>query len=278
MHTPLKDTDLSILRTEIDKIDMAIIGLLKERLHIVHQVGKIKAMGPKQSFIRPAREATMIKNLIEQADKQYPAETISRIWRSIISASLYAEQPFYLAVETPHNAHDNYWLAREYFASFIPTFLLTTASEVIHHIQNDPSFVGIVSPSGNWWNILSTGIGAPYGIQVFARLPMINVHSGPNHNPVLALAQVTPERTGEDISLLVAHTASAEGLPALQQALTKLALPLLHYQKDGDKLLLSIDGYISSTTPDLLDSLQKMTSKYISNILPMGCYARQIDV
>lgn len=272
------DLDLATLRSDIDTIDNEIVSLLKKRLHVVHQVGKIKANQPKQSFIRSGREATMIKQLVKQIDKQYPAETIIRMWRSIITASLYAEQPFNIAVEVNSMSRDNYWLAREYFGTFVPTSIHDRTEEVIHHIQNDPSFIGVVSPTGSWWDILSTGTGAPYGISVFACLPFVHSHTTPKQDLALSLAQVTPEKTGHDISLLVVQTTRSDALVALEAALQKLSLPLLDHQKNANKLLLYIDGYITNTTPALITSLQEMTGQYVTTILPMGCYAKQIHV
>ena len=79
MQTPSTTADLASLRSQIDAIDTQIIELLSQRLQIVHQVGKLKAASPKTSFIRPAREATMVKHLIQQAAGHYQPEVISRI-------------------------------------------------------------------------------------------------------------------------------------------------------------------------------------------------------
>ena len=52
------------LRKQIDIIDDKIIDLLKERLDVVKEVGKIKhSQGGKFSFIRSGREAEMLRNL-----------------------------------------------------------------------------------------------------------------------------------------------------------------------------------------------------------------------
>lgn len=273
-----QSTDLATLRKDIDAIDTEILDLLAKRLNIVHQVGHLKAKQTKQSFIRPAREATMIKNLVTYAKPHYHPEIIARIWRNIITASLYAEQPFHLAVEAHAAYMDNYWLGREYFGNFVPTFLHSDAQTVIHYIQNDPSFIGLVSPGGDWWQYLSRGTGAPYGIQVFACIPSVHIPHAARPSTALALAQVTPEETGDDISLISAHIRNASAEQELKQAFEKHKISIIYSQKKNDWLLLAVNRYIVGRDHPIFRAVEEMTASSVQQLLPMGCYGRQVDV
>ena len=73
-------------RNAIDAIDTQIIALLKERCGVVQQVGHLKeAHKVAGSFIRPGREAIMLRAILESTTGQaLPAQAIAAIWRIIM--------------------------------------------------------------------------------------------------------------------------------------------------------------------------------------------------
>lgn len=270
--------NLSTLRKDIDAIDSQIIDLLIQRLGIVHQVGRLKSREATQAFTRPAREALMVKNLIAQATPHYHPETIIRLWRTIITASLYTEKSFHLAVEACSDFMDNYWLGREYFGNFVPTSLHSDVSSVVRHIQNDTSVIGIVSSDGSWWQHLSSGTAAPYGIQVFACIPFIHIQESPKTSTALALAQIIPEETGDDISLISARIQNISAEQHLREVFEKHNVSIISSQKKDDLLLLTLNRYIFGTEHPIFRHVQEITSSTVKQLLPMGCYARPVDV
>ena len=96
---------LAEYRSQIDAIDDELMGLLVTRCEIVKQVGKLKeGAGSKGSFIRPKREADMIRRIVgffEGTD--FPAQSAAHIWRTIIGASLRMESPLNVAVRLFHS-------------------------------------------------------------------------------------------------------------------------------------------------------------------------------
>lgn len=200
--------DLSQLREEIDRIDHQIIELLKARIEVVHKVGKYKSQHSQTvSFIRSGREARMLRDLTDKLKDTLPAAAVGTIWRMIISTSLNLEQGMSIASYVTTENPSCYWLAREYFGSFVPISKDAKADDVIHKVAASEVAVGILPffDNGNaapWWVRPQK---EQNDIYIFARIPFIEQ---PHHNdtPVLAIANVLPEETGDDRSLLAIHT------------------------------------------------------------------------
>lgn len=181
-------------RGGIDAIDKQIVTLLKERMSIVQNVGKLKeAHGVSGSYIRPGREAIMVRDLLEQAtDSAFPAEAIIAIWRIIIGASTGVESP--LNSVTLEHDHAGAQAASHYFGAHIPhkaldiDALLATLAADRHAIAVLP-----YDKTASWWGML------PPNVRVFACVPFIG--ESPSY---LALGYVTPEATGNDVTLCYA--------------------------------------------------------------------------
>lgn len=201
----MKIDTLSQLRIEIDKIDDQIITLLKNRMEIVKRVGKVKKeTSVSQSFIRAGREASMLRNLIKKADGAFPPAAVATIWRMIISTSLSIEQeiPIYTYSGSDKNC---FWLAREYFGTFLEIYTEENVENLITKVSGDPAAVGVLPLMDNsknpWW---VRPKGEANNIYVFARIPF--VEDNKLVQPVLAIANTMPEPTDEDISLFCVTT------------------------------------------------------------------------
>src|ERR687884_571415 len=85
---------LADLRKEIDRIDEAMHRLLMERGEIIDTLIKVKKTQEVGSAFRPAREADMMRRLVERHRGMLPLDTVESIWRVIISAFTYVQAPF----------------------------------------------------------------------------------------------------------------------------------------------------------------------------------------
>src|ERR1700731_4969374 len=93
--SPRSDTpSLTDLRREIDRIDEAMHGLLIERSEIINRLIKVKKTQEKGSAFRPAREADMMRRLVDRHKGILPLDTVESIWRVIISTFTYVQAPF----------------------------------------------------------------------------------------------------------------------------------------------------------------------------------------
>src|SRR5436189_4287161 len=85
---------LADLRREIDRIDEAMHRLLMERGDIIDRLIATKKTAESGSAFRPAREADMMKRLVERHRGLLPLDTVESIWRVIISTFTYVQAPF----------------------------------------------------------------------------------------------------------------------------------------------------------------------------------------
>src|SRR5471032_2789709 len=85
---------LADLRREIDRIDEAMHRLLMERGDIIDTLIATKKTAESGSAFRPAREADMMRRLVERHKGLLPLDTVESIWRVIIATFTYVQAPF----------------------------------------------------------------------------------------------------------------------------------------------------------------------------------------
>src|SRR2546426_8458869 len=85
---------LAELRREIDRIDETMHELLMERGEIIDRLIAVKQTQESGSAFRPAREAEMMRRLVERHKGILPLDTAEGIWRVIISTFTYVQAPF----------------------------------------------------------------------------------------------------------------------------------------------------------------------------------------
>ena len=79
--------DLTILRAQIDEIDVGILALLDRRMKLAIEIARAKKNTRKEIF-DPERERELLAKLIEQNQKTIiPDEKILEIWGKIIELS-----------------------------------------------------------------------------------------------------------------------------------------------------------------------------------------------
>ncbi len=77
---------LSVLRTEIDKIDRELSDLYLERLKLCRQIADYKADNDLE-ILDKAREESKLKDIEEKAENPNDRESILRLYRYIMSES-----------------------------------------------------------------------------------------------------------------------------------------------------------------------------------------------
>jgi chorismate mutase/prephenate dehydratase len=76
------DNDLKKLRDQIDAIDDQVLRLVSERARLAHTIGQVKNGGP---IYRPEREAQVLRRLQEQNEGPLSSESVSAIFRTVMS-------------------------------------------------------------------------------------------------------------------------------------------------------------------------------------------------
>jgi chorismate mutase/prephenate dehydratase len=91
---------LAALRTQIDALDNRIIGLLNERASLAQQVGHVKAQHALRAYA-PERERQLLESLSQRNPGPLSSDSLTLIYKEIISASLALESPMEVAFLGP---------------------------------------------------------------------------------------------------------------------------------------------------------------------------------
>ena len=91
---PPAPPSLNELRQEIDSIDAQVHSLLMARGDIIDRLISVKQTQEVGSAFRPAREADMMRRLVQRHRGILPIDTVESIWRVIISTFTYVQAPF----------------------------------------------------------------------------------------------------------------------------------------------------------------------------------------
>jgi chorismate mutase-like protein len=202
--SPVKSA-LEELRREIDQIDNAIHDLLMRRASVVERIGLAK--GPEQGpFLRPGREAVILRRLTARHAGSFPMQAVARIWREMISAFTRLQGPFAAAVFAPEDRRGFWDVARDHFGSLVPMTAVNTPAAALRAVADGTATVGVLpypveDDSDPWWRFLvSSDSSSP---RIVARLPFCGRGNarGDDHD-ALVIALIPHEPTGDDRSLL----------------------------------------------------------------------------
>ena len=129
---------LQDLRKEIDRIDEAMHGLLMERGEIIDRLISVKKTQEVGSAFRPAREADMMRRLVERHKGMLPLDTVESIWRVIISTFTYVQAPFSMHADLSAGDSAMRDSARFHFGfsvPFVPHFSAVAAVEALAQVE-----------------------------------------------------------------------------------------------------------------------------------------------
>src|SRR3984893_5426240 len=135
---------LADLRRDIDRIDAAMHGLLIERSEIINRLIKVKKTQEKGSAFRPAREADMMRRLVDRHKGILPLDTVESIWRVIIATFTYVQSPFSVHADLlagPAPMRDS---TRFHFGFTVPFVAHMGASAVVAAVSDSTSDLGLV--------------------------------------------------------------------------------------------------------------------------------------
>ena len=99
---PPAPPSLQELRKEIDAIDAQVHSLLMARGDIIDRLISVKQTQEVGSAFRPAREADMMRRLVQRHRGILPLDTVESIWRVIISTFTYVQAPFSIHADVSH--------------------------------------------------------------------------------------------------------------------------------------------------------------------------------
>jgi chorismate mutase len=250
MGKPTEPPALADLRNEIDRIDEAMHQLLIERGEIIDRLIAVKrSQDTGTSAFRPAREATMMRRLVDRHKGILPLDTVESIWRVIISTFTYVQAPF--SVHADLTAGDALIRdsARFHFGFTVPFIPHMGAAGVVAAVSASQGDLGLVpafdiASAGAWWSALEFD-AAP---KIIARLPFVERPDHPAALPVFVICRVAPDAMATGAEVWSVRVSGWGAGPA--RALTALAdfIAVPDHAFDGAALLVTLPNETSLQT------------------------------
>jgi chorismate mutase / prephenate dehydratase len=133
---------LAQLRIEIDALDLELLTKLNQRASLANEVGEIKRLEGSVVY-RPEREAQVIHGLQSANSGPLKAESISHIWREVMSACRSLEAPQRVAVLGPAGTFCEQ-AGLEFFGSSVELIYCANFDEVFHATAAGRAQYGVV--------------------------------------------------------------------------------------------------------------------------------------
>ena len=197
MPNPAPPT-LADLRREIDRIDAAMHRLLMERGEIIDTLIATKKTAESGSAFRPAREADMMRRLVERHRGILPLDTAEGIWRVIIATFTYVQAPFSVHADLSAGEPAMRDTARFHFGFTVPFVTHMGAAGVVAAVaasRGDLGLVPAMAAKNAWW----TALEADAAPKIIARLPFVERTDHPAGLPVFAIARPHPDALVTDV-------------------------------------------------------------------------------
>jgi len=236
-----KPFSLADLRRDIDRIDESMHRLLIERSEIIGRLIAVKKSQETGSAFRPAREAEMMRRLVERHTGLLPLDTVESIWRVIIATFTYVQAPF--SVHADLSAGDALMrdTARFHFGFTVPFVPHMGASGVVQAVSESKGDLGLVpatavASAGAWWSALEFD-AAP---KIIARLPFVERPDHPAALPVFVISRVAADAMATENAVWSVRVSGwgASAAQALSAEADFLAVPDRAF--DGAALLVSL--------------------------------------
>jgi chorismate mutase len=276
---------LADVRAQIDRLDAMIHDILVDRAELIDQARKLK--GKQHIYIRPGREAQMVRVLAARPQGKIPEGLLVRVWRELIAGFTLTEGALKVAVYAPEKGPDLWDHSRDFYGSFTPLMEAPTAQAAIKAVQAGKAHVAIVPPPAanekdSWWSLLASD--KKNTLTVFASVPNEVVKPGRNNGrrtlPMgLIVGKLYPELTGDDRSFLAmqcVHVPEGEMKRLLGKAGYKVRQMLCQQQGRGGSapmvFLVETEGYIGRNDTRLA-RLRAMLGSRLQHLAPLGGYA-----
>lgn len=288
---------LDDLRREIDEIDGVMHDLLMRRTAIAERIGAAKDDSARldgtstTAYLRPAREAAVLRRLVSRHSGAFPLAALVRLWREIMSSVLRLQGPFsvavYMAPETS-GSWPAYWdLARDHYGSTTPMTPCHSPIQVLREVTEGRATVGVLpfpeeGETMPWWPLVANN--RPDEPKVIARLPFAVTanNGGRGQVSAIAVARLAPEETGDDRSLFVVEIANDVSRAWLNGALSTVGLPPLwqvagpEQAGQGSRLYLVESAGFVAADDARLTALAKSLGGALNRVAVIGAYPSPI--
>ncbi len=275
---------LADLRARIDQIDGVLHDMLRERAEVIDNVRKIK--GKQHIYIRPGREAQMMRALMGGPQGKIPEGLVVRLWREMISTFTLLEGGLKVGVYAPEKGPDLWDVARDHYGAFTPLVEYPTVVAAIKALKEGKITVAVVPPPAQdekdaWWPLLTADKANV--LTVFQSMPTEVLKAGRSNArramPMgLIVGKLYPELTGDDRSFLAlqcTHVPEAEMKRLLGKAGYKVRHMLTHSMGRGASaptaFLAEVEGFVGRSDTRL-SRIKAMMGSRMQQLTPLGGY------
>jgi chorismate mutase len=263
--------ELDELRREVDRIDRSILELLAARLRVVTEIAQVKGAGPGQLALRPAREALIMRRLVDGRAGDFPKAALLRMWRELLGAMTRVQSPLAVAAWLPPGMPELRDMVRDHFGSLAPLLPADGPADALRLAARGTAQVAVLPvPAGEerWWSVLLDGTAGD--LRVVSRLPFAPLPGYPEAVGALVLAPLELEPSGDDLTLLLVE--ADVGAARLIELLAPLTPRVLASHREGGtaRHLVEVAGFLPPDDPRLA------ARGPLSRVAVAGCYARPL--
>jgi len=273
---PTDAPSLGDLRKEIDRIDEAVHKLLMERGEIINRLISVKKTQESGSAFRPAREADMMRRLVQRHRGILPLDTVESIWRVIIATFTHVQAPFSVHADLSTGDAAMRDSARFHFGFTVPFVPHMGAASVVAAVSASKGDLGLVPAfaapgAGDWWIALEFA-NAP---KIIARLPFIDRADHPAALPVFVISRASADAMVTEVEVWSVRVSgwSAAAARAVSALAEIVAVPDSAF--DGAALLISVPA--GGNLEDITAALVKAGASVRSTAL-VGSHATRYTV
>ena len=226
-----------------------------ERGEIIDRLIATKQTQETGSAFRPAREADMMRRLVDRHKGILPLDTAESIWRVIISTFTYVQAPFSVHADLSAGDAAMRDSARFHFGFTVPFVPHADAASVVAAVSDSRGDLGLVpafgtAGTGAWWSALESD-SAP---KIIARLPFVERADHLAGVPVFVVSRAAADAMVRDVEVWSVRlagwsSAAAEAVAPLAEV---IAVPDRGF--DSAALLISVPqgGRIERVTDTLV--------------------------
>jgi Chorismate mutase type II len=226
-----------------------------QRGEIIDRLISIKRSEETGSAFRPAREAAMMRRLVQRHHGILPLDTVESIWRVIIATFTYVQAPFSVHADLSAGEAVMRDSARFHFGFTVPFVPHVGAAGAVAAVARSKGDLGLVpafavAGAGAWWTSLEQA-DAP---KVIARLPFVERADHPAALPAFVISRAAADAMVREVEVWSVRVAGWGAGPAraLGELAEVIAVPDRAF--DGAALMLSIPpgGSLAAVTAALV--------------------------
>jgi chorismate mutase len=237
----VNQTSLAELRREIDRIDAAMHALLIERGEIIDRLIRAKRTQESGSAFRPAREAEMMRRLVERHRGILPLDTVESIWRVIIATFTYVQAPYTVHADLSAGESAVRDSARFHFGFTVPFVAHMGAAAAVDAVSASKGDLALVPASVTpgapaWWPALEREAEP----KIIARLPFVERADHPAGLPLFVVSRSSPDAMVREVEVWSVKVAGWGAAAARVIAPLADVLAVPDRVSDGAALLVSV--------------------------------------